>query len=290
MKTATAQLTTFLNSARQALMFDLWTITLQSGTVLRWTDADVDITLLDARKFVRGPIITRDRVKWTRGLEVDQLKAVFSGPPVLVDGKALPGFAAVGGFDGAAVLLERVYLNDAGVAQGSIVWFPGTVADVYPSRMGAELSIKSQLTQLGQQLPRNLYQAQCLNDLYDGNCAAVRASFTVNGMVAAIGVGSNPAITCTMASSVAARFFELGSCKFTSGANTGIARTVQAQPASGTSVVFSFSRPLPFAITVGDTFAAVAGCDKTMGTCSGKFANLGRFRGLPFVPVPETAT
>lgn len=290
MKTASPQLVTFFNTARQALQFDLWTITLQSGTVLRWTDADVDITLPDARVFTRGPVITRDTVKWVRGIEVDQFKAVFSGPPVLVDGKSLPGFAAAGGFDAASVLLERVYLNDSGVVQGALVWFPGLVADAYPSRMGVELTIKSQLSQLDQQLPRDLYQSACLNNLYDVSCAAVRASFTVTGTVAAVGVGSNPALSVTMSGSISARFLELGACRFTSGANAGIGRTVQAQAAGGTSVVLNFSRPFPFTIAPGDTISASAGCDKTQSTCSGKFANLGRFRGLPYVPVPETAT
>ncbi len=290
MKTASPQLVTFFNTARQALQFDLWTLKVASGTLLRWTDADVDITLPDARTFVRGPVIQRDRVKWVRGIEVDQLKTTFSGPTVTIDGKALPGFAAAGGLDGASILLERVYLNDSGAVQGSLVWFAGTVADVYPSRMGAEVIVKSQLTQLSQQLPRNLYQSGCLNDLYDANCTALRSTFSVNGTVTAVGSGSNPLITVSMASSIAARYLELGIVRFTAGANTGIGRTVQAQPSGGTVLALQFARPLPFTVSVGDTFTASAGCDKTAATCAAKFNNLQRFRGMPYVPLPETVT
>lgn len=289
MKNADPALVTFFNTARQALKFDLWTLTLPSGTVYRWTDADVDIKI-DTRTFVRGPVITRDKVKWTRGIEVDQLKANFSGPTVQVDGKALPGFAAAGGFDGSTVLLERVYMNDAGVVQGALVWFIGLVADVYPSRMGAELVAKSQLTQLNQQIPRNLYQAPCLNDLYDGNCAATRASFTVTGTVTGVGTGYNPAITVSVSTPLAARWLELGACRFTSGANTGISRTVQAQPGGGSSLALQFARPFPFAVQAGDALSLSAGCDKRVTTCQAKFSNLQRFRGMPFVPVPETVT
>jgi hypothetical protein len=32
------------------------------------------------------------------------------------------------------------------------------------------------------------------------------------------------------------------------------------------------------------------GCDKQQATCRGKFANLARFRGQPYVPAPETIT
>jgi uncharacterized phage protein (TIGR02218 family) len=289
-KIATAALTTFLNSARQALQFDLWTFTLGSGTQLRWTDADTDLTTLDARTFVRGPVLTRDRVNWKRGIEVGQCKVTMAGPSVLLDGRALPAFAAAGGFDGCTASLERAYLNDAAVMQGSLVWFAGAVADVTPSRMGCELLLKDPLTQLSQHLPRNLYQAGCLNDLYDSNCAVNRASFTVAGTVSAVGTGSNPTVTVSMASSVPARRCELGAVKFASGQNAGLSRTVQGQPASGTSITFAFSRPFPFAIAVGDTITAAAGCDKAQATCSGTFGNLARFRGQPYIPVPETVT
>lgn len=290
MKTAAPELVTFLNTARQALQFDLWTFTLASGTVYRWTDADIDIPLPDARTFTRGPIITRDKVKWTRGIEVGQCKATLAGPGVQVDGQPLPAFSAAGGFDAATALLERVYLNDAGVVQGALVWFTGVVADVLPSRMGCELVVKSPLTQLNQQTPRNLYQAGCLNDLYDSNCALSRAAHTVTGTVSAVAAGNNPALSVTLATSVLARWSELGSLRFTTGANAGLGRTVQSQTGTGAALVLRFSRPYPFAVAVGDAFTLTAGCDKASGTCQSKFANLLRFRGQPYIPVPETVT
>ncbi len=291
MKTAAPQLVTFFNTERKAIQFDLWTITLQSGAVVRWTDADIDIPLPDGRTFLRGPVISRGKIKWVRGIEVDQLRVVFSGPTLLVDGKALPGFAAAGGFDAAQVLMERVYLNHAMVVQGSLVWFPGIVADAYPSRMGCEIVVKSPLSQLSQQIPPDLYQPSCLNDLYDSKCTAVRASFTITGTIDHVGAApNNPALAIALASPAPARFLELGACRFTSGANSGIGRTVQVQQLSGTLVVLLFSRPFPFSVQPGDAVTVSAGCDKTPGTCDGRFGNLLHFRGQPYVPVPETAT
>ncbi len=298
MKTAPAGLITFFNTARQALQFDLWTFGLANGSVLRWTDADVDITI-DTRTFTRGPVITRDRVKWVRGIEVDQLKAVLAGPSVQIGGVALPAFAAAGGFDGAVAILERVYLNDAGVVQGALSWFSGQVADVYPGRMGCELVIKSQLTQLSQQLPRNLYQAGCLNDLYDSNCAVARASFTTTGTVNAASTDFNPLLDVTVGVDQRLGFFgamfdlpfSLGVCKFSTGANAGISRTVQAYTrTSSLHGQMRFSRPFPFRPAAGDAFSLSCGCDKTQATCQDKFNNLARFRGQPYIPVPETVT
>lgn len=298
MKTAAAQLVTFFNTAKRALQFDLWTIALASGTVLRWTDADVDLKTADGTRFVRGPVISRDTVRWVRGIEVDQLKVKFAAPTLVVDGgQALPAFATAGGFDGAWCLLQRAYLDDAGAMQGALTWFSGQVADATPARMGVELVVKSQLAQLTQMLPRNLYQAPCLNDLYDSNCGVNKAAYQVTGTITAVASGANPILTTSLASTPG-RQLDLGVFKFTSGANAGISRTVQLQMGgtgllailNGTSPALQFARPFPFPVQVGDAFTAWAGCDKLYTTCGNKFNNLPRFRATPFVPAPETIT
>ena len=279
-KTAAPALVVFMNSARQGASFDLWTITLQSGTVLRWTDADIDLTTLDARTFIRGPVITRGRVKWMRGIEVDQLGVTLSSSQQLIDNQRLPVFATAGGFDGATFQLERIYLNDANVVQGQLVWFLGVVTDVDPTDFGASITVKSQLTQLSQQLPRNLYQASCLNDLYGSNCAATK----IGGSAAVSEVWSPTTFISLDIGS--GSIYTLGIVKFTTGANAGISRTVLYQSAT----ILYFSRPFPFRVMAGDIMTIYAGCDKTFATCRDKFANTGRFRGAPFVPVPETIT
>jgi uncharacterized phage protein (TIGR02218 family) len=52
---------------------------------------------------------------------------------------------------------------------------------------------------------------------------------------------------------------------------------------------FTLLNPLPLVPSAGDAFTAYPGCDKTQATCTTKFANLGAFRGFPFIPQPETA-
>lgn len=41
---------------------------------------------------------------------------------------------------------------------------------------------------------------------------------------------------------------------------------------------------MPYPIQVGDTFSAVAGCDKTMTVCKNSFSNIVNFRGFPHLP------
>lgn len=279
-------LVAFLDNRKQGVSFDLWTILLQSQTQVQWTDADAPLTTLGppARTFTPGPIINRDRVRWTRGIEVAQLQVDLHGPLITVDGQRLPVFATKGGFDSAAVQLERIYLNDSNVVQGSIVWFMGAVSDVDPTDMGAELTVKSQMTQLSQQVPRSLYQPGCLNNLYDSNCGVSKAARTVPG---AIGTVVNPTtFTNTVTAGYPSGYFSLGVLRFTSGANAGIQRTVLQH--SGDTLYFP--RAFPFTVVSSDTFTLVPGCDKSQATCDNTFGNKARFRGMPYVPVPETVT
>jgi len=48
--------------------------------------------------------------------------------------------------------------------------------------------------------------------------------------------------------------------------------------------------PWPFAVNVGDAFIVQLGCDGTKAMCQGRFDNLGRYRGMPFIPIAETVT
>ena len=42
-------------------------------------------------------------------------------------------------------------------------------------------NINSHLELLNQKMPRNLYQASCINSLYDASCTLNRESFAANG-------------------------------------------------------------------------------------------------------------
>jgi uncharacterized phage protein (TIGR02218 family) len=43
-------------------------------------------------------------------------------------------------------------------------------------------------------------------------------------------------------------------------------------------------QPMSEAIAPGDAATLTAGCDKQLGTCKAKFANVVNFRGFPYMP------
>jgi uncharacterized phage protein (TIGR02218 family) len=257
--------------------------------VLRWTDADVPITL-DAplvaapTTWFAGPKIGRSGVKSSLGVEVSTLSVTFYPEPTdLVGEVPLIPFIRGGGLDGASLRLERAFGFTHDDLVGTLVMFAGrvtNVTDITPTEVTIEVS--SWLELLNVNMPRNLVQPPCLNTLYDAACGLARTDWAVDG--AAEAASTTTLIQTDLGE--AAGVFDRGTIKFTSGANAGQIRTIRSQ-ASGGAVTLVL--PLPAAPEAGDTFTAYPGCDRTLATCTAKFDNRLNFRGMPFVPTPETA-
>jgi uncharacterized phage protein (TIGR02218 family) len=288
MKTHTPELIALLNSSTQFIMVDLYTITLTSGTVLRYTSADVDTPHGGQTFSARGPLIRRGQVRTVLGLEVDTLDITINASTTatahLIDGQPFIPAALGGALDGAQVLLHRAFLTDwAQPPVGAVLLFSGRVSDISGTRTELKGQIKSNLELLNTKLPRNLYQASCLHTLYDTGCAASKAAFTVSGSVTGVN-GTGQWVQSNLGT--ASGWFDQGVITFITGPNAGQRRTVKAY----VSGQFVFALPLPRVPTVGDAFTAYPGCDKTQATCQNKFNNLPRFRGFPYIPTPETTT
>jgi uncharacterized phage protein (TIGR02218 family) len=280
---ATPQLASFMDGARAAVRVDLYTLTLATGTVLRWCAADAPLALPDGRSFTTGPLITRSKLALVAGIQVDEMAvAITPRASDLVAGVPLLRLARVGGLRGCEVLLEWAYLTTAGVLQGVLPKFAGRASPTGYDGSTIHLAVKSELERLMVQMPRDVYQATCLNTLYDAGCGKARAAYTVTASV----VSASSASAFTTGLTQPAGHFEQGVLRFTAGLNAGVGRTVRSYAGGA----FSFALPFPFAISPGDAFAVYPGCDGELATCSGKFNNRARFRGQPFIPAPEVAT
>lgn len=285
MRTASVALVTLLNGSQTLAYADLYTFTLQGGGVLRYTSADVPVTY-GGNTFALGPLLSRSRTKLGIGISVDDLEINISADSaVQVNGKAMMTFLASGGLDGARLKLERAFMVDWSTAPaGTLVMFAGRVSDVTMGRYEARLVVRSDTELLDVKVPKNLYQPGCMNTLYDAACGKSRAALTVANAVAAAPAPTKSVFGSTLGQ--AASYFDLGVVTFASGANSGISRTVKSYAGGQVTLI----APFPFAPAVGDTFTIYPGCDKTQATCNSRFANLQRFRGQPFIPVPETVT
>ncbi|MDR3414219.1 MAG: DUF2163 domain-containing protein [Formivibrio sp.] len=300
MKNVTPALLALLQAGGPFVMADMYTVTLTSGTVLRWVDFDRDLTH-PTNGFVyscSGPVLRRGKTRIVIGVEVDTLDlSICPGATDYVDGVPMLAAARAGAFDGAKLKLERVFLgvpsfilgvSVLGAAYlgdmapvGAVIMFTGRFADVTLGRTELQVRINSDVEALNIQLPRNTYQAGCMHTLYDTECGLNRAAWGVTSHVA---IGSTVS-TINSGLSNAPDWFTRGYIRFNTGALAGTTRTIKSY-AAGRVTVFM---PLPAVPAVGDTFTVYAGCDRLQGTCGVKFDNLGSFRATPYTPEPSTA-
>jgi uncharacterized phage protein (TIGR02218 family) len=286
MKTASAGLKLLLATYKNLYVADLFTITLKTGLVLRYTSADQAITF-GGNTFVHNDAqVSRGTITVSIGTEVPTMDLmIIAAITHLVNGVPILQAIRRGDLQAADVRVETVYMPTWGdTSVGSEIKFIGSISSLTNlAGTKAEFICKGKTELLNVQSPITLIQPPCPHTLFDSNCGVVRASFE-DALTVAAGTTVNQ-----INSSVSARatgFYDLGVLRFTSGALNG--RRFHVKQYTNPTTILLFA-PLPFVPTLGDAFSITAGCDKLQTTCNTKFANLARFGGFPYVPKPETA-
>lgn len=134
----------------------------------------------------------------------------------------------------------------------------------------------------------DLTSRTCRHNLGDARCRVNLTNYTRTYTIASI---TERYITVTDLVNPPVQtnhYYANGLITMTSGAN--IRRSLEVsgyQIGTGnpaTSAIFSLYEPPFIKLNIGDTFSAVAGCNKDLSTCSEKFGNVVNFGGEPFVP------
>ncbi|WP_445364892.1 DUF2163 domain-containing protein (plasmid) [Microbulbifer sp. ANSA001] len=282
MRNASAQLIALLNGSNTLLVADLYTVTLVTGEIYRWSSSDTDLPL-DGQTFLgSGPIIERDKIRLKVGLEVDVLDVTLKVDDSMhILGRTIPAAATNGAFDGARVKVQRVFMPTWGdTSPGALLMFEGEVAAVDPSGNQVKLTVKSELDKLNQPMPRTLLKPGCANHIYDSGCGLSRSSLTVTSTV----VSGSTRQVVKGSISKPDKYFDLGVLAITSGPAAGSRRAVRSYAGGD----FVLSMPLSAIPQPGDSYTVYPGCYGTKAACAAK-GNEGRFRGYPYVPVPEQA-
>jgi len=285
-RTIPAELGALLDSTRRLTVCDLVTLTLSGGTVYRWTSADRVVTI-DGTTWTLGPGIGTGRLKWSAGVEVDSLSlTLMARADTLLNGLPLMPFINGGGLDGATVDVWRAFKagpDDPWV--GKLHRFSGKVSDIdRPNRVEAVITVRSVFELLNQQLPRNIFEAQCDRTVYDAGCALSRATYTSTATVTTAGDSLKLSFSASGLTQ-SAGYFVLGAVRFVTGGNAGVLRTVRGHAAGG---ALTLVQPTPVAVAVGDQIQIYPGCDRSKATCVDRFNNRIRFRGTPYIPAAET--
>lgn len=274
---------------------ELFTITLATGTVYRWTSYDQSLTVSAAghtwlAAIDGAPLITRNRFGVKNTVEVPELELRLGCSDALLGN--LKAQIHNGLFDGATVEMDRVYMPTGGDTRyGYIVLFSGRLSGVTIDAEGITITSKGHNVLMNQQAPRNLYQTNCLHTFCDAGCTLSESLYTFTGQVCSPG-STAKGLSWTVPAGFTASQFTLGKVTMTSGAASGQIRTVAL--AAGVSMIFTY--PLYDVPAAGDTFNVLMGCDRQLASCQTRkqangtaIDNSQHYRGFPFVPKAELA-
>lgn len=124
-----------------------------------------------------------------------------------------------------------------------------------------------------------VFTQTCPWRLGDAICGVNLVPFTHTGTITSVGSNARLVFSDSGQSQVAGYFNE-GTIEFTSGDNSGRLMDVRRWE----NKEFLMHRPLPYAVQVGDTYAAVRGDDKRFKTCRDVFDNVQQFGGFSRLP------
>ncbi len=268
MRTASSNLTAHLAGEVTSLAI-CWQLTLVGGTVMGFTDHTSDLTISSvlykaATGFSPTSVETKDK------FSVDNLDVAG-----ILDTAAITEVDIMAGkYDFAEILIFMVNVTD--LTQGIVTHRRGWLGEV-SLKNGQFVAEVRGLAQKLQQNIVELFSPTCRAVFGDGRCKANLASYTVGGTVNTI---TSRQVFISTAMTQAAGYFSGGEIQWLTGANAG--RRMEIKEFSNTQ--FTLVLPMPNNVAAGDTFNAIAGCDKTIGTCATRFSNAVNFRGEPYVP------
>jgi uncharacterized phage protein (TIGR02218 family) len=303
-----AGLITFLQQNPNCIRADLFVITLPTGQVLYVTDGQFDITVPNGTagyplsspavnhtflattygRWVRGPITSEAGFSLNANSMtltcVPQPGTVYPGTT-----KGILAGAFNGLFDATTVTVYTAYMplgSYGNVSAGIETKFFGFIEKINKiNRVMVEFEVQDPLFILNEKVPKRLIQSNCPWGFGDSNCnppgglAAFTQAITADVSSTQSILVPNPGLAQP------AGYFTQGVVTCTAGANVGLSATVKLHAGGNITVVM----PWIFPIAAGDTFSAVAGCDKTAPTCITKFNNKIHFGGAIAVPVPSAA-
>ncbi len=268
MRTASSNLTAHIAGEVTSIAI-CWKLTLVGGTVLGFTDHTSDLTISSqlykaATGFSPTSVETKDK------FSVDNLDV----EGVLDAASITEADIMAGKYDFAEIEIFMVNVTD--LSQGIITHRRGWLGEV-SVKNGQFVAEVRGLAQKLQQNIGELFSPTCRAVFGDARCKANLASFTFAGTVNTV---TSRQVFLSTALTQAAGYFSGGEVQWLTGANAG--RRMEIKEFSNTQITLAL--PMPHSVAVGDTFNAIAGCDKTIATCIAKFNNAVNFRGEPYVP------
>jgi uncharacterized phage protein (TIGR02218 family) len=289
---STTALAVALASGVELFEGDIFTLTLQDGvTTFNCTSWPVDLTVDGVVYSAANPWLEVKSWNVANTMEVPEMVVLARATNVPFNGGAnLKTQIHNGVLDRASITYSAVYMETPGATTtlGVVEIFGGIIADIALTGVTATINVRGKTDLLDQMAPRNLYQVPCNHAFCDAGCTLNIASYTAGYTVGASGV-TRSFIPWAGTPPTNAALYTNGAITFTSGAASGLTRSIASANSSGITLNY----PLYETPASGDAFTANQGCDWSFDSGSGQsctdYGNEQHWRGFDQVPSPNSA-
>jgi uncharacterized phage protein (TIGR02218 family) len=244
-----------------------WRLTLASGERLGFTDHDVALAF-DGTSFEAQAGFSASEIQSALGLAVDNLEAKGA----LSSAQISEARIAAGEFDDAAIEVWLVNWQDP---SQRLLQRKGNLGEITRGAGAFTAEVRGLAHLMNQQRGR-LYHYGCDAVFGDGRCKADTGANTAAANVVSVAGAS---LMLSGLGQFASGWFTRGQLLL-----PGHTLDIKRHITLATAAQIDLWEAPKFAIAPGAAVAVVAGCDKQLSTCQGKFNNAVNFRGFPHMP------
>lgn len=257
-----------------------WKLTRKDGAVLGFTDHDRRLVLGGA-VFEPESGLSASEARQSLGLSVDTVDVEGA----LASDRISDEDIASGLYDRATV--ETYLVNWRSPTKFALIR-TATIGKITRADGRFVAELQSLMHRLDQ--PNGRYVTRkCDAELGDGRCRASLSQPDFNAIGLVKGLDGTDMVRVSGLDGIDTGWFSFGTLTWTSGARHGRTERIVDHRNDGSLAVLTLQAGSGPSFGIGDTFAIMAGCDKSFATCKEKFANALNFRGFPHLPGNDVA-
>ncbi len=161
MKDTTDELAEYLNTQKEMVSCDLYTLTLYDGSEYYFTDADQDVTYGGHTYQHNALLLKREQTKINNVISVDSMTvSIYATVEDKLGDKPLFLAAHDGAFDRATLAMSRCFFDLEGNVIGVVGLFSGTTEVKSCGGLAMKLTVKSKVQGMSQEFPRRKFYPQ----------------------------------------------------------------------------------------------------------------------------------
>jgi uncharacterized phage protein (TIGR02218 family) len=244
-----------------------WRIERRDGVTLGLTDHDRDL-VIDGLLHRAAPGMTPSAIRRGAGLDADTMDVMGALSSAAISEADL----LAGRWDGARV---RLFATDWTAPGAAIALGEGVIGTVETRGNGFTAELRGTAAALDRAVAEET-SPECRAELGDKRCRVAMAARRRTVRVTAV----EGLVLTVDAAEPTDNAYGQGLLRWLGGANAGFVSAIAMS--AGASITL-YKAP-PFVVAAGTLIDLTQGCDKTIATCSARFANAANFRGEPYLP------